>query len=104
MILMRNILLLCLLLTGLAASAQRISYDPPTNIPQKIGPADYKHIVDSSVAILNTRYKVAKVKGGSIIVTIGKDSGTVNLDNLVLKCLAEEDRGVWDKLIRDHFS
>lgn len=102
---MRITLFVCLfIIGGLTAPAQKITYDQPPNLPQKVSIADYRFIVDSSVAIVKTRYKVAFVKGGTIFVLIGKDTASVNLDNLVLKCLAEQDRSVWNTVIRGHFS
>jgi hypothetical protein len=102
---MRITLFVCLfIIGGLTAAAQKITYDQPPNLPQKVSTADYRFIVDSSVAIVKTRYQVAFVKGGTIFVLIGKDTASVNLDNLVLKCLAEQDRSVWNTVIRGHFS
>lgn len=102
---MRITLFVCLFVIGeLTASAQKITYDQPPNLPQKIGKSDYKFIVDSSVVIVKTRYQVALVQGGTIFVIIGKDTASVHLDNLILKCLAEKDRSAWNMVIRDHFS
>lgn len=102
---MRITLLILLATLGLTASAQKISYDPPPNLPKKIGPADYKLIVDSSVAIIAKRYHVDEVKGGSIKVTdSAHHSAVINLDNLILKCLADDDRSTWITVIYDHYA
>src|ERR1700743_2660435 len=102
---MRTLLYICLLVTTtLSAAAQRISYDPPANLPQQIGEADYKHIVDSSIATVRTRYKVEGVQAGSIHIRDAKGmTPTVNLDNLIVECLSVDDRKAWDPIIHEHF-
>jgi hypothetical protein len=100
-----TLLLFWLIAAAMTASAQKISYDPPPNLPQPIGKADYKFIVDSSVAIIAMKYKVDHVEAGSIhVVDQQHQGGVINLDNLILKCLAEGDRSAWMAIIRDHFS
>jgi hypothetical protein len=101
---MRIIFVILLAALGLTASAQKISYDPPPNLPKHIGKTDYKFIVDSSIAIIGRRYTVEEVSGGSIKVTdSARHYAVINLDNLVLKCLDDDDRGDWIIVIRDHY-
>ena len=101
---MRTALLLSwLLLTALTPQAQKITYDPPS-LPQPISKADYKYIVDTAVAVVSTKYKIEKVEGGSIhVIDDRQQPGTLNLDNLILKCLAEPDKTAWSGIIKDHF-
>lgn len=102
---MRTALLLCWLTTAaLVTQAQKISYDPPPNMQQTIGKADYKLIVDTAVAVVSTKYKIDRVEGGAIhVLDNHQQAGVLNLDNLILKCLAEPDRSAWTGIIKDHF-
>jgi hypothetical protein len=101
---MRSALFLCLLSISLATRAQKITYDPPPNLPQQIGQADYKLIVDSSVKIVGARYKIDSVSGGSIhVLADNNQEATINLDNLILECLGVADRSTWPGMIRHHF-
>ena len=101
---MRTALLLCLfIITALTPRAQKITYDPPS-LPQPITQADYKYIVDTAVAVVSTKYKIEKVEGGAIhVIDDRQQPGTLNLDNLILKCLAEPDKTAWSGIIKDHF-
>lgn len=99
-------LLLCFLLVlcaGHPLLAQKISYDVPARYERDISRADYKLIVDTSVAIIAGRYSIEFVKGGAIQLVQGSDMSTFNLDNLIGKCLAQQDRSVWGKVIHQHF-
>ncbi|MEO0895210.1 MAG: hypothetical protein AAFY71_02240 [Bacteroidota bacterium] len=81
---------------------QKIDYAIPAIAEGKISLEDYKTILDSSLAIIQTEYDVKKVKEGSISLKKGKELSTINLDNLLLKC-TQEDKEDWQAIIRDHF-
>ena len=100
---MRSAFLLCLITISLASTAQKISYDPPPNLP--VSQKDYKLIVDSSIAIIAGRYKVDTVEAGSVhILDDHQQTAVLNLDNLILKCQTEPDRNAWPAIIKEHFN
>ena len=101
---MRTLLcILALCLTSLPSFAQHITYDPPPALEKQITKADYKLIVDTAVSIIAQRYKITSVKGGTVQLNLSSDVGVLNLDNLILKCLAEKDKTLWPALIHQHF-
>ncbi|GAB3648906.1 hypothetical protein GCM10027594_24310 [Hymenobacter agri] len=93
------LILLCL---G-SAGAQTISYTVPKAYRAAISKDDYKKIVDLSVAAIGREYPVKQVKDG-VIELQGQNKGTVNLDNLLAKCLAVADKNQLPGLIQDHFT
>jgi hypothetical protein len=100
----RSAFLFCLLSITLASAAQKISYDPPPNLPQHLSQDDYKRLVDTSIAVISKKYKVETVEAGSVhIEDDHQKTAVLNLDNLILKCKEEPDRSVWPAIIRDHF-
>ena len=102
---MRSVFFL-LLVTALShpCRSQTISYDIPEGYEKDIQPSDYKLIVDSSVAIIATRYKVESVKAGAIQLAPGQELRVLNLHNLITKCTAEKNRSDWGYIIRGHFT
>jgi hypothetical protein len=59
--------------------------------------------VDTSVEVVEERYQIEFVKGGTIQLAKGQDLDAFNLDNLILKCVAVKDTTAWPAIIRDHF-
>lgn len=102
---MRKLLLLGGLLLALGAQAQKISYDVPKDFRQTVSAADYKLVVDSAVAVVRTRYPVARVAAGTITLQPGQVGvRAFNLHNLLATCLAEPNRQAWGPLVRHHFT
>lgn len=99
---MKPILILSLLfLFGLNSFAQKIDYSLPTDFEKTISPKDYQTIVDQSVALISKKYKVDSVKNGAIAIN---DHQIINLNNLLIKCVAETDHKKWPSVISDHFN
>jgi hypothetical protein len=94
-------ILTCLRVVGFG---QQISYDIPAGLEKNISQEDYHFLVDTSIAVVAERYQIDSVKGGTIRLVRGQDLAGVNLDNLILKCVAVKDRTAWPAIIRDHFN
>ncbi|MDO7851899.1 hypothetical protein [Hymenobacter convexus] len=86
-----------------SARAQTISYTVPKAYKTSISKDDYKQIVDLSVAAIAKEYPVKQVKDGAVELQ-GRSQGTLNLDNLIAKCLAAPDKSQWNNVIQDHFT
>lgn len=102
------ILIASLFLFGLDAYAQsgadvKIEYSLPPGFDKIISVSDYRTIVDLSLPILSRQYKINYVKNGTIALSTKQDTASVNLDNLILKCVAEKDHSKWQAIINDHF-
>lgn len=83
--------------------AQPVTYDIPAGLETSISQEDYHFLVDTSIAVVEERYRIDSVKGGTIRLAAGQDLRAFNLDNLILKCAAVKDRTAWPAIIRDHF-
>jgi hypothetical protein len=86
-----------------SSRAQTISYTVPKAYKTVISQDDYKQIVDLSVAAIGKAYPVKQVKDGAVELQ-GKNQGTINLDNLIAKCLAAADKAQWTSVVQDHFT
>src|ERR1700722_6137995 len=86
------------------SAGQVIDYTIPAGYENKIGSADYKRIVDSSVATISKRFKVDSVQAGTIRLVKMQDIQAFHLQNLLSECLAEKEKGKWDKIISEYFN
>jgi len=101
---MRIITLLVFLITlNMTLFGQKITYNIPEGYENEIGKGDYKTIVDLAVPIVAKRYSVDYVKDGSIQLKKGQEMQTLNLHNLIAKCVAVKDKSQWDKVVQEHF-
>jgi len=101
---MRTILLVAVFTCfRVAGFGQTIRYDIPAGLGNNISREDYRFLVDTAVAVVTDRYQVISVEGGTIRVRVGADTGELNLDNLILKCVAVRDTSAWPAIIREHF-
>jgi hypothetical protein len=76
----------------------------PEGYETDISKENYKKIVDIAVPIVSKRYKITFVKDGAIQVAGGEDIPTVNLHNLIGKCIAVKNTTQWEKIIQGHFT
>lgn len=101
---MRIITILIFLLTFQVTSfGQKMSYDIPEGYESDISKGDYKKIVDIAVPIVAKRYEIDFLKDGTIQIKKGQDMQEINLHNLILKCVAVNDKTQWGEVIREHF-
>jgi hypothetical protein len=80
-----------------------ITYDIPAGLEKDISPQHYRFLVDTSIDVVEERYQIESVKGGTIQLVKGQQLDALNLDNLILKCAAVKDTTAWPAVIRDHF-
>jgi uncharacterized protein YtpQ (UPF0354 family) len=101
-----KILITILFITGIHFNlfSQKIDYSFPAGFKNTISAVDYKVIVDLSVSILEKRYKIDSVKGGSVFLSEKQDFKIFNLDNLVVKCENEKDHSQWNAIVQSHFN
>jgi hypothetical protein len=92
-----------LLLSSATLTAQSISYTIPNAYENNISQADYKTVVDYSLSLVAKRYVVEEVKDGTVLLKKGQDLKTLNLHNLLAKCLAEKDKTKWKQIVQTHF-
>lgn len=95
--------LFLLLLSSATLTAQSISYTIPNAYENNISQADYKTVVDYSLSLVAKRYVVEEVKDGTVLLKKGQDLKTLNLHNLLAKCLAEKDKTKWKQIVQTHF-
>ena len=101
---MRIISLLIFLTTfQMASFGQKINYNIPNGYEKDISKNDYKQIVDISVPLISKRYSIDFVKNGTIQLKAGQDIQTLNLHNLIGKCVTIGDKSQWDIIIQEHF-
>jgi hypothetical protein len=81
-----------------------ITYDIPPGLEKDISPEHYHLLVDTSVEVVEERYQIESVKGGTIQLAKGQQLSAFNLDNLILKCAAVKDTTAWPAIIRTHFN
>lgn len=96
-------LLVWLIFLSVTSSGQKISYNIPEGYETEIGKDDYKKIVDVAVPIVAGRYAVDFVKDGAIQLKKGQEMQTLNLHNLIAKCIAVKDKSQWNKVVQEHF-
>lgn len=102
---MRIITLLVFLTTlTLTVFGQKIKYNIPQGYENDISKDDFKKIVDIAVPIVSKRYVVDFVKDGAIQLKKGQEMQTVNLHNLIAKCIVVKDKSMWEKIIEEHFN
>jgi hypothetical protein len=82
---------------------QKISYDIPEGYENEINKDDYRKIVDLAVPIVAKRYSIDFVKNGAIQLKQGQEMQTINLHNLITKCVSVKDKSQWDKVVQEHF-
>jgi len=88
-----------------SVSAQKIGYSMPDNFRKDISKKDYRKLVDLAVPVIAKRYTVLEVSNGTILIAKNEDHmSAFNLDNLVFKCLAVNDRSQWHTVIEEHFN
>jgi hypothetical protein len=80
-----------------------ITYDIPPGLGKDISPEHYHLLVDTAVEVVEERYRIEFVKGGTIQLARGQQLSAFNLDNLILTCAAVKDTTTWPAIIRDHF-
>jgi hypothetical protein len=80
-----------------------IAYDIPPGLEKNISPEHYRLLVDTSVEVVEERFQIEFVKGGTIQLAKGQQLSAFNLDNLILTCAAVKDTTAWPAIIRDHF-
>ncbi|HEV8512641.1 MAG TPA: hypothetical protein VGQ59_05175, partial [Cyclobacteriaceae bacterium] len=101
---MRTITLLAFLTTlNMTSFGQKVTYNIPEGYESEIGKDDYKTIVDLSLPIVAKRYSVDYVKDGAIQLKKGQEIQTLNLDNLITKCIGVKDKLQWNKVVQEHF-
>jgi hypothetical protein len=88
---------------NMTSFGQKISYNIPEGYENEISKDDYKKIVDLAVPIVTKRYSVDFVKDGAIQLKKGQEMNTLNLHNLIAKCVAVKDKSQWDKVVQEHF-
>lgn len=97
--------ILSLLCFTFSASAQKIGYSMPDNFRKDISKKDYRKLVDIAVPVIAKRYTVLEVSNGTVLIAKNEDHmSAFNLDNLVFKCLAVDDRSKWHLVIEEHFN
>lgn len=96
-------LLLLLVVLHVSSFGQKITYNIPEGYEAEIGKGDYKSLVDLAVPIVAKRYTIAFVKDGAIQLKEGQEMETVNLHNLISRCIAVKDRSQWSKVVQEHF-
>jgi hypothetical protein len=84
--------------------AQKITYDLPQNLETAINKDDYKTIVDMAIPIIEKRFVIDYVKNGAIELKKGQEIKTLNLDNLIVRCVSESDKSKWNDIIQAHFN
>src|SRR5689334_16839010 len=99
----KTILFLYLISLNLISFGQTISYDIPSGYENDISKDDYKKIVDLAVPIVAKRYQIEFVKSGAIQLKKGQAMQTLNLHNLIGKCVAVKDKSQWNKVVEQHF-
>lgn len=82
---------------------QKIEYDIPEDYKKDVETKDYQRIVDASIATISKRYKIERVKEGAIYLVKGQDLQTLNVHNLIDKCLKVKNKKDWDKVIDEHY-
>lgn len=98
---MRALLILCMLAcSGTISVAQTITYDIPQAFEKDIRPEHYHFLVDAAAAVVAERYAIESVKGGTILLVKGQALAALNLDNLILQCVAVADTTRWPAIIR----
>ncbi len=101
---MRIITLLILLTIQAPASfGQKITYNIPEGYESEVNKDDYKKIVDLAVPIVAKRYSIDFVKDGAIQLKKGQEMQTLNLHNLIGKCVAVKDKSQWNNVVEGHF-
>jgi hypothetical protein len=98
-----TIFLLCLASFHMTSFGQKVSYNIPEGYENDITREDYKKLVDHAVAAVGKRYSIDNVKGGTIFLKKDQEIQQLNLDNLILKCVAIEDKSQWNKVVQVHF-
>lgn len=100
----RFIVLLVFLITLCVSSfGQKINYTIPKGYESDIGTEEYKKLVDIAVLVVAKRYAIDIVNDGAIQLKKGQEMQTLNLHNLIGKCVAVKDKSAWDAIIREHF-
>jgi hypothetical protein len=101
---MRIIFFFVLLTTlSMPSLGQKISYNIPEGYESEINKDDYKKIVDLAVPIVAKRYSINYVKDGAIQLRKEQEMETLNLHNLIAKCVAVKDKTQWNKVVQQHF-
>jgi hypothetical protein len=85
------------------AFGQKIDYNIPDGYEKSIKVGDYKKIVDKSVAVVTTKFKIDFVKDGTIQLKKGQRMSAFNLHNLITKCTSIKDKSKWNDIIETHF-
>jgi hypothetical protein len=83
--------------------SQKVEYDIPEEYRKDIESKDYTKIVDLSIAVVQKRYKIESVKDGAIILGKDQDLKTLNIHNLIGKCLRVKNKKEWDNVIQEHY-
>ncbi len=87
----------------MATYGQKIQYNIPEGYENEITKGDYKTIVDLSIPIVSKRYSIDFVKDGTIQLKKSQEIQTLNLHNLIAKCVAAKNKLQWDKIVQQHF-
>lgn len=101
---MRIVFLICwLVFIAMAAFSQVVDYTVPNGFKTEISAVDYKTIVDASVAAISKRYKVDSVQDGTVKLVKLQDMQAFHLHNLIVECLKEKNKTMWEITVREHF-
>ena len=101
-----RILLFILFFTVIQQTAwtQKISYTIPGGYERDIRKEDYRRLVDISIPIISKRFQITRIENGAVQLTEGAEMHTLNLHNLILKCVAEKNKSKWNEVIEAHFN